>query len=130
MEPVLVVSVFLLVSCGVYQLLQASWLRVLLGLGLVSHAFHLILLCAGHLGSRPPLANVGGSAEIMTDPLPQALVLTSIVITMAITLYLLAAIAKGAGWGVRDRVEPPPEADHPRQGEAVLAELEGRSELR
>jgi multisubunit Na+/H+ antiporter MnhC subunit len=68
----------------------------------------------------------GANAETMSAPLPQALVLTSIVISMAITVYLLAAMAAGARHGMRDRVVPPPERDAAQSGEEVLAELEGR----
>jgi multicomponent Na+:H+ antiporter subunit C len=126
MEPVLVCSIFLLVTAGVYLLLQTSLVRVLLGVGLISHAVHLLILCAGRLGSLPPLMGTGANAETMSAPLPQALVLTSIVISMAITVYLLAAMAAGARHGMRDRVVPPPERDAAQSGEEVLAELEGR----
>lgn len=126
MLPVVAVSVFALVSVGVYLVLQRSLIRVAMGLGLLSHAVHLILLSAGRWGDRAPLVMEGVSPERMADPLPQAFVLTAIVISMATTLYLLAGIAATARRGLGHYVRPAPESDGDRGPEEVLAELEGR----
>jgi len=128
--PVVVVSVFALVSVGVYLVLQRSLIRVAMGLGLLSHGIHLILLSAGRWGERAPLMIDGVSPEQMTDPLPQAFVLTAIVISMATTLYLLAGIAATARRGGSHDVEPAPQSDGERSAGEVLAELEGRGERR
>ncbi len=130
MAPVLVISVFLLVSIGVYLMLHRSTLRIILGVSLITHAVHLLVLSAGKLGSQAPLTSLGTDPLVMSDPLPQALVLTSIVISMAITLYALAAIAAGASYGIGADLEAPPDRDDSPSGEKVLAELEGRADWR
>ena len=77
MVPVLAASVFFLLAVGVHQLLQKSLLRVAVGLALVSHAVHLILLTAGRRGAVAPVLPPTGAAEGVADPLPQAFVLPS-----------------------------------------------------
>lgn len=130
MAPVLVASIFVLVSTGVYLLLHRKTLRILLGLGLITHAVHLLVLCAGRLGSQAPLTSLGSDPLPMSDPLPQALVLTSIVISMAITLYILGVMTAATGSGMGNQLEQAPVADPEVSGEKVLAELEGRSDWR
>jgi multicomponent Na+:H+ antiporter subunit C len=106
MVPVVAASVFLLLAAGVYLLLQKSWLRVVIGLGLISHAVHLILLSSGRPGILAPVLLAGAGVDGVTDPLPQAFVLTAIVIAMAMTIYLFAAMAALARRGKRMDVEP------------------------
>jgi multicomponent Na+:H+ antiporter subunit C len=125
MIPVLAASVFLLLAAGIYLVLQKSWLRVALGLALVSHSVHLILLTSGRRGAVAPVLLPGAGTEGVTDPLPQAFVLTAIVIAMAMTVYLFAALAALAKRGERMEVEPVPESDEARAPETVWAELEG-----
>ena len=130
MLPVIAVSVFALLGVGVYLLLERSLIRVAIGLALLSHAVHLILLSAGRWGERAPLVMEGVAPDRMADPLPQAFVLTAIVISMATTLYLLAGIAATATRGLSHDVEAPPESDGDRAPEEILAELEGRRDMR
>ena len=125
MIPVLAASVFLLLAAGIYLVLQKSWLRVALGLALVSHSVHLILLTSGRRGALAPVLLPGAGTEGVTDPLPQAFVLTAIVIAMAMTVYLFAALAALAKRGERMEVEPVPDSDEARPPETVRAELEG-----
>jgi multicomponent Na+:H+ antiporter subunit C len=125
MIPVLAASVFLLLAAGIYLVLQKSWLRVALGLALVSHSVHLILLTSGRRGAVAPVLLPGAGTEGVTDPLPQAFVLTAIVIAMAMTVYLFAALAALAKRGERMEVEPVPDSDEARAPETVRAELEG-----
>ncbi len=126
MLPVLAASVFLLLATGVYLVLQRSLLRVAIGLGLVSHAVHLILLSSGREGTVAPVLIPGAGTEAVTDPLPQAFVLTAIVISMAMTMYLFAGMAALAKWGKRIEVEPVPDIDKSLAPETVQAELEGK----
>ena len=126
MIPVLAASVFLLLAAGVYLVLQTSLLRVALGLALVSHSVHLILLTSGRRGAVAPVLLPGAGTEGVTDPLPQAFVLTAIVIAMAMTVYLFAALAALAKRGERMEVEPVPDSDEARAPETVQAELEGK----
>jgi len=85
----LVVVTAALVGCGVYLLLERSLTRVLVGLVLLSNGVNIMFLVAsGPAGSSP---FVGSSdPEDMADPLPQALVLTAIVITLGTIAFLLA----------------------------------------
>jgi len=88
------VLVGLLAAGGTYLLLQRDLLQQLLGFLLLGHAVNLLLLASGGVHRRGP-AFVGRSgAEPSADPLPQAFVLTAIVITFGIGLLLLALIAR------------------------------------
>ena len=126
MTPVLAASVFLLLTAGVYLVLQKTLLRVVLGLGLVSHAVHLIMLTAGRRGALAPVLTPGAGIEGISDPLPQAFVLTAIVIAMAMTVYLFAAMAALARRGKRMDIEPVPDSDEDRTADSIRAELEGK----
>jgi len=126
MVPVLAASVFLLLAAGTYLVLQKSFLRVVIGLALVSHAVHLILLSSGRQGALAPVLVPGAGTAGVADPLPQAFVLTAIVIAMAMTVYLFAALAALAKRGERMEVEPVPDSDEARAPETVQAELEGK----
>lgn len=77
-----------LFTVGTYLLLSKNLLRIILGMSLFSHAAHLMLLSVNGLkkGAAPLL---GEEAASYTDPVPQALILTSIVITFALTAYVL-----------------------------------------
>jgi multicomponent Na+:H+ antiporter subunit C len=83
-----------LFGCGLYMVLSRHLVRVLLGLSLLTTAVNLVLFQAGRIQSvQPPLIPAGadrlhGSA----DPLPQALVLTAIVIGFALSV-ILASLA-------------------------------------
>ncbi|RIJ69581.1 Na+/H+ antiporter subunit C [Nakamurella silvestris] len=83
---VIAVAIGVLFSCGVYLLVSKNLIRVLLGFLLVGHGTNLLLLSSGTLG-KPPI--VGEDGEL-ADPLPQAFILTSIVITLAVVTFLLA----------------------------------------
>lgn len=126
MLPVLALAVLLLVTVGVYLLLDKSLLRVALGLGCLGHGVHLLVLCAGRWGERAPLVKDGVRAEDVGDPVTQAFVLTAIVIAMAFTLYLLAGMAAQTRTGGKPELAPPAEGDGERATDDVLAELEGR----
>jgi multicomponent K+:H+ antiporter subunit C len=78
-----------LTACGVYLLLRARSLPVILGLTLLSHAANLALFLGGGVpaDAHPPLADGGGVER--ADPLPQALVLTAVVISFAMTAFVL-----------------------------------------
>lgn len=88
METLITILVGILVTVGVYLLLSRSLIRVILGSAILSHAIHLLLMVMGGLkkGSVPLL---GENAESYTDALPQALILTAIVISFAVTAFLL-----------------------------------------
>ena len=88
MSLALVTAIGVLFAVGVYLLLQRNLTRVLVGLGMLAHGVNLMLLNASsRLGSAPL---VDGRAGPVSDPLPQALILTAIVIAFAVTAFLLA----------------------------------------
>ena len=89
---VLIAIMVVLYACGIYLLLERSMTRVLLGFLLVGNATNLLLLTmVGKVGSAP-IVQDGVSAEDMTDPMPEALILTAIVITFGVSAFLMALI--------------------------------------
>ncbi len=126
MLPVVILAIFMLATVGVFLILHRSLLRVALGLGCLGHAIHLLLLCAGRWGTRPPLVREGVGPEDVMDPVTQAFVLTAIVISMAFTLYLLAGMALQTRRGGVPEIVPPPADDQDREPAEVVAELGDR----
>ena len=96
----------MLFTCGLYLLLDRTLLRTVIGLGLLSNGVNLMLLATGGLEtSAPPFASYGGAA-VVTDPLPQALILTAIVIGLGVTaLALTVASATYRDRGTDDLAE-------------------------
>lgn len=85
----------LLVAAGVYMVMQRGMVRVIIGTTLMSHGVNLLLLAAGIGAWRAdPLADRTPVSEA-ADPLPQAFVLTAIVISMAATAVMLALAGLG-----------------------------------
>lgn len=85
----LVVVIGVLFAAGTYLVLERSLTRVLVGVAMLSNGANLLILVAGGAAGGPPLIGVTPEGE-MSDPLPQALVLTAIVITLGLTAFLLA----------------------------------------
>jgi multicomponent K+:H+ antiporter subunit C len=87
MELLLASAIGLLAAGGVYLCLRARTFPVVLGLTLLSYAVNLFIFAAGGIRiGQPPIV---GASLAMSDPLPQALVLTAIVIGFAMTAYLI-----------------------------------------
>lgn len=101
---VLIVVMAVLFACGVYAMLERSLTRVLIGFLLLGNATNLLLLI---VMGQPGVAAFFGSAspDEMSDPLPQALTLTAIVITFAVSAFLLALIYRSWQLGQADTVE-------------------------
>lgn len=93
MEALIALVIGVLVSCGVYLLLRARTFPVILGLTLLSYGVNLFIFVMGRLRTgASAVVNKGDSLSstlTYTDPLPQALVLTAIVIGFAMTAFLL-----------------------------------------
>lgn len=85
----LAVIVGVLFATGIYLVMERSLTRVLLGTVLMGNGANLLILMAGGAAGGPPLVGVTDEAE-MSDPLPQAMILTAIVITLGMTAFLLA----------------------------------------
>jgi multicomponent Na+:H+ antiporter subunit C len=92
----LALSIGFLAAAGVFLVLQRGMIRIILGFILLTHAVNLLIIAAGGAARRDaPFAN--GDTSMAADPLPQAFVLTAIVIAFAITVILatLAVVSKG-----------------------------------
>jgi len=85
---VLVVVAGVLIAAGVYLLLERSLTRILIGVLLASNGVNILFLVVSGPAGGAPIIGVTPREE-MSDPLPQAMVLTAIVITLGVTAYLL-----------------------------------------
>lgn len=88
MEVVMTIVAGILISIGTYLVLSKTLLRIILGVSLFSHGTHLMILTMGGL-KRGVAPLLGEEAVSYTDPLPQALILTAIVISFALTAFFL-----------------------------------------
>ena len=95
MTAVLPILAGVLFTAGTYLILQRALSRILVGLALIAHGANLLLLSAGGRAGDPPFVGPDGVPAGAADPLPQALVLTAIVITFSVTAFL-AALANRA----------------------------------
>lgn len=78
-----------LFSTGAWLLMQRRLSRIIIGIGLLGHGANLLLVTAGGPGGNPPILD-GVDPTTVSDPMPQALALTAIVITFGITALVLA----------------------------------------
>jgi multicomponent Na+:H+ antiporter subunit C len=78
----------LLFGCGTFLIQQNSFVKVVFGFGLLGHAANLLILVMAGPAQGKIAPIVGSGAEPMVDPLPQALILTAIVIGFGLTAYL------------------------------------------
>ena len=91
MPLILVLVMVALYTAGVYLILDRALTRILLGVLLLGNATNLLIfLMSGPFGEAP-IAGVT-DAEDMSDPLPQAFILTAIVITFGVSAFLLALV--------------------------------------
>lgn len=101
---VLVIVMAVLFAAGIYAMLERSLTRVLIGFLLLGNGANLLLLIVmGQPGIAPFVGD--GDPSQMSDPLPQALTLTAIVITFAVSAFLLALIYRSWQLGRADLVE-------------------------
>lgn len=92
---ILAITVGVLAAGGTYLLLQRSMVRAVFGISLLSHAANFVLLSTGVAAWRgEPLSDRMDPATA-ADPLPQAFVLTAIVITLAVTVFMLMLAVLG-----------------------------------
>jgi multicomponent Na+:H+ antiporter subunit C len=88
MTVLLAATAATLFSIGTYLVLQRKLSRIIIGLGLLTHGANILLITSGRRGDPPIVGS--GPQRSFSDPIPQALVLTAIVITFAVTALLLA----------------------------------------
>ena len=114
MEALVASAIGLLTAVGVFLVLRRTTFPVVIGLGFLSYATNLYLLTMGRLViDRPPIIAPGAAAY--TDPLPQALVLTAIVISFGMTALIVVIALRGFLETGSDRADlgaaPAPGAD-------------------
>lgn len=85
----LAVLVGVLFAAGTYLLIQRTLTRIILGVSLYGHAVNVLLLASGGRSGRAPILD-GSETGRVSDPLPQAMALTAIVISFAVVAFLLA----------------------------------------
>ena len=92
MEAIYALAVGLMAGAGIYLILRPRTFQVIIGLSLLAYAVNLFIFAMGRLRQGvPPIIDPlrGSDPALYADPLPQALVLTAIVISMAMTAVLL-----------------------------------------
>jgi multicomponent Na+:H+ antiporter subunit C len=120
---VMALTVAGLYSVGFYLLLQRSLMRVLVGVVVLGHGTNLLLQLVGGPPARVPI--VGQSPpETFADPMPQALALTAVVITFALTTFLLALGYRSFGLLHHDAVQDDLEDRRIARAERSAAALE------
>ncbi len=108
MEIVLSLAIGVLAASGVWLVLRPRTFQVIMGLSLLSYAVNLFIFAMGRLmiGAAPVIdASREISTEIYTDPVPQALVLTAIVIGFATIALFLVVLLAARGLAGNDHVD-------------------------
>lgn len=108
MELILALGIGVLAGSGVWLVLRPRTFQVIIGLSLVSYAVNLFIFSMGRLriGAPPVLESaLPGDPMHYTDPLPQALVLTAIVIGFAMTALFLVVLLAARGLSGTDHVD-------------------------
>ncbi len=117
MSAALVLLVAVLFSAGTYLLLHRSLTRIVLGVGLLGNGVNVLIVTAG---SRPGAAPIIGRDGTPTDSVPQALVLTAIVIGFALVSFLVALAWRNWTIDGNDSVEDDVEDRRVAREEAAL----------
>ncbi len=100
MEIVLALAIGVLTASGVWLILRPRTFQLVLGLSLISYAVNIFIYAMGRLRvDAPPIVEAGAEVDPsqVADPLPQALVLTAIVISFAMTALLLVILLASRG---------------------------------
>ena len=107
MELVVALAIGVLTGSGVWLVLRSRTFQVIIGLSLLSYAVNLFIFSMGRLrsGAPPILVSQTGSLAEFADPVPQALVLTAIVIGFATTALLLVVLLASRGLTGTDHVD-------------------------
>jgi multicomponent K+:H+ antiporter subunit C len=108
MELIFALAVGILTASGVWLLLRPRTFQVIIGLSLLSYAVNLFIFGMGRLrvGAAPVLGNSEAvDPALYADPLPQALVLTAIVISFAMTALFLVVLLASRGLTGTDHVD-------------------------
>jgi multicomponent K+:H+ antiporter subunit C len=109
MEALVAIAIGLLTTVGVYLMLRLRTFPVILGLTFLSYAVNLFIFVSGRLAVNA--APIIGQPEPYADPLPQALVLTAIVISFGMTAVIMMMAIGGHLSAGHDRIDMRPEDD-------------------
>jgi multicomponent K+:H+ antiporter subunit C len=107
MEIVLALAIGVLVSSGVWLLFRPRTFQVVIGLSLISYGINLFIFSVGGVRiGRPPILDPAiTDISAYSDPVPQALVLTAIVISFAMTALFLVVLLASRGLTGTDHVD-------------------------
>ena len=107
MEVVVALAIGVLTATGVWLILRPRTFEVILGLALLSYGVNLFIFAMGRLVTdRPPIISPGVfHASQYADPVPQALILTAIVISFATTALFLVLLLAARGLTGTDHVD-------------------------
>ncbi|MDR2187144.1 MAG: Na+/H+ antiporter subunit C [Azonexus sp.] len=108
MELIFSLAVGVMAASGIYLILRPRTFQVIIGLSLLAYAVNLFIFGMGRLKlAMPPVINPaqGSNPALYTDPLPQALVLTAIVIGFATTALFLVVLLAARGFSGTDHVD-------------------------
>jgi multicomponent K+:H+ antiporter subunit C len=108
MEVVIAVAIGVLGGCGVWLVLRPRTFQVIMGLALLAYAVNLFIFSMGSLSiGKEPIIKPGVPPDLLnyTDPMPQALVLTAIVISFATTALFLVVLLASRGLTDSDHVD-------------------------
>ena len=106
MELILSIAIGVMTACGVWLILRPRTYQVIIGLSLLSYAVNLFIFGVGGVKTNvPPLLSNGTATHALADPVPQALVLTAIVIGFATTALFLVVLLASRGLTGTDHVD-------------------------
>ena len=107
MEVVLALAIGVLTASGVWLLLRPRTFQVIIGFSLLSYAVNLFIFGMGRLAVHLPpiIATLDPDPSLFDDPVPQALVLTAIVISFATTALFLVVLLASRGLTGTDHVD-------------------------
>jgi multicomponent K+:H+ antiporter subunit C len=114
MEFLFATGIGWVVAVGIYLLLRGRSFSVVLGLSLIGYAVNVFIFGMGRLWSAAPPILVGSGA--VADPLPQALVLTAIVIGFATTGFVIELALRSRHESDSDQVDGRPDRPHDSSG--------------
>lgn len=121
MELLLAVGIGVLTSAGVYLILRPRTFQVIIGFALLTYAVNLFIVTMGRVrGTVPPIVGDDVPLAALADPVPQALVLTSIVISFSMTALFLVLLITSRGLTGTDHVDgEEPQLPAPTPGPGV-----------
>lgn len=119
MELVLSLGIGVFAAAGIWLILRPRTFQVVLGLSLLSYAINLFIFAMGRLTvGAPPVLDSGPEIVSVDDPVPQALVLTAVVISFALSALFLVVLLAARGVTGSDHVDGrEPQRAGPRPGQ-------------